>query len=225
MWFFDEGKGDMAKDSSDNGNHGKLMNSPKWVQGKFGKALEFDFAASNYVIVPLSHTDSITVVMWAKYGSLPTSNSGLFHAQATEDPGGAPETKIVGIWVENTKLLWARLISDGVKINFPKNKDLESEEWYHIALTADENSKKGKQWVDGELVGEVDYPGKLDDFSFAKIGRQGTETWSGIIDEVAVFDQALTGEDIKTVMQGLDKMLAVFPAGKLATTWADIKNQ
>ncbi len=44
MWLFDEGKGDIAKDSSGNKNDGTLMNDPKWVDGKKkpGKALEFD---------------------------------------------------------------------------------------------------------------------------------------------------------------------------------------
>jgi hypothetical protein len=229
IWLFDEGSGEKVKDSSGNKRDGKLMKTPKWMEGKFGKALEFDFNANNYVIVPISHSNSITVAMWAKYKSLPTGNSGLFHAQATEDPDGAPETKIVGIWVENTKLLWGRLIQpDGTKINFPKNKQLESDRWYHIALTADEKSKKGKEWLDGELAGEVDYNGKLADFSFAKIGRQGTETWTGAIDEVGVFNQALAVEDIKTIMtQGLEKVLItpVFPLGKLSTSWGNIKFQ
>ena len=42
IWKFDEGKGNTTKDSSGNGNDGTLMEKPKWVDGKFGKALEFD---------------------------------------------------------------------------------------------------------------------------------------------------------------------------------------
>lgn len=186
IWLFEEGKGDTAKDSSKNGNDGKLKTNPKWVDGKLGKALEFDFATNNYVIAPIPQSHSITVAMWAKYKALPTANSGLFHAQATEDAGGAPATKIVGIWLENSQKLWGRLIEPGGNtINFPKNKDLSQDKWYHITLTADEKSKKGKEWVDGEVVSEVDYGGKLGNFAFAKIGRQGTETWTGVIDEVA----------------------------------------
>lgn len=227
IWLFNEGGGKKVKDSSKNGNDGDLMSDPKWVEGKSGKALEFDFALNNYVIVPLAHSDSITVVMWAKYKALPTGNSGLFHAQATQDPGGAPATKIVGIWVENSKLLWGRLIQPGAAtVNFPKNKGLAQDKWHHIALTADEKSKKGKLWLDGEGVAEVDYNGKLDNFAFAKIGRQGTESWSGVIDEVAVFNQALAEDDIKSIMnKGLEAALAVEPPGKLAVTWGQIKSQ
>ena len=226
IWLFDEGKGDIAKDSSENGNDGTLKSNPKWVDGKFGKALEFDFGAANYVIAPIAQSNSITVVMWAKYGALPTTNSGLFHAQESEDPGGAAATKKVGIWLENSKLLWGRLIqADGTTLNFPKTESLEADKWYHIAVTVDESSKKGNLWVDGKSVGEMNYNGKLGDFSFAKIGRQGTETWSGAIDEVAVFNQALTQEDIKAIMEGLDKAFAVSPASRLATSWGNIKAQ
>ena len=42
IWLFDERKGEVAKDSSPNGNHVQLIGSPKWVKGKFGQGLEFD---------------------------------------------------------------------------------------------------------------------------------------------------------------------------------------
>ena len=30
IWLFDEGSGNKVKDSSDNGNHGNLVNKPEW---------------------------------------------------------------------------------------------------------------------------------------------------------------------------------------------------
>jgi len=48
MWLFDEDEGDVANDSSGNGNNGALINGPDWDDGKFGSALEFD-GASTYV--------------------------------------------------------------------------------------------------------------------------------------------------------------------------------
>ena len=41
-WLFDEGKGEAVTDSSDNGLDGKIAKGkPKWVDGKFGGAMEF----------------------------------------------------------------------------------------------------------------------------------------------------------------------------------------
>jgi len=41
-WTFDEGSGDSAYDESGNGNHFRLYNGVKWVDGVNGKALQFD---------------------------------------------------------------------------------------------------------------------------------------------------------------------------------------
>jgi hypothetical protein len=49
IWLFDEGTGEMAKDSWVNGYHGKL-NGPVWVDGLFGKvsgAMNCDPSVSN----------------------------------------------------------------------------------------------------------------------------------------------------------------------------------
>ncbi len=68
IWYFDESKGDVARDFSGKGNDGKLMDSPKWVKGKFGNALEFDGAKAyvdigdNPVLAPT--TNQLTVVAW-----------------------------------------------------------------------------------------------------------------------------------------------------------------
>jgi hypothetical protein len=51
MWLFDEGNGNIAKYSSENMNNGTLMNDPKWVDGKFGKALSFT-GVDDYVVIP-----------------------------------------------------------------------------------------------------------------------------------------------------------------------------
>ena len=49
-------------------------------------------------------------------------------------------------------------------------------------------------------------------------------SFAGIIDEVAIFNVALTEDDIKYIMaEGLGIILAVSPSGKLATTWGNLK--
>ena len=74
MWLFDDGKGKVAKDSSGNGLDAKLIDGPEWVDGVFGKALEFD-GASAYVEIPAHEnpSEAITVSIWAK------SNTGVWN--------------------------------------------------------------------------------------------------------------------------------------------------
>ena len=39
VWLFEEGKGTVAKDSSESKNDGTLKGAVKWVKGKFGSGL------------------------------------------------------------------------------------------------------------------------------------------------------------------------------------------
>jgi len=225
MWLFDDGNGDIVKDSSGNGLDGNLINSPGWVkEGKFGGALEFAFASANNVRVPLPHNDTVTIAMWGYYTDLPTTNIGLLHVQEGDFENADPGSKTIGVWVENTKMLWGRIIPAGVgNINFPKSKSLDAGTWYHIAMVIDADSKKATQYVDGEEVGQVDYSGKLTAYDFANIGRQGNETWEGMIDEVIVLNKALSSQDLKALMKGLQMAFPVEPKEKLSSTWGELK--
>jgi hypothetical protein len=57
-WKLDETSGDIAYDSSGNGNDGTLQGDPQWVAGKLGGALEGD-GTGDYVRVP--HSDSLNI--------------------------------------------------------------------------------------------------------------------------------------------------------------------
>ncbi len=80
-WKLDDGSGTTAIDSSGNGNHGTLINSPEWQTAgdnvKVGSsALEFDFptdgstTSSDYVDCgnkpEFDITDNITLALWVK---------------------------------------------------------------------------------------------------------------------------------------------------------------
>ncbi len=85
-----------------------------------------------------------------------------------------------------------------------------------------------KLYVDGEPVADKKV-GKADDKPDGEIWLASWKNpgWSfrGFIDEVGVFNAPLTDDNIKHVMNnGLEKALAVSPTGKLASTWAHVKN-
>lgn len=226
IWLFDDDGGDTAEDSSGNGLDGVLINGPEWVdEGKFGGALQFAFASANNVRVPLPHNNTVTIAMWALYTDTPTTNIGLLHVQAGDVENADPGSKTIGMWVENSNNLWGRIIPNGVgNVNFPKNEMLEPETWYHIAMVIDEDTGKATQYVNAQEAGQVDYQGELTNYDFANIGRQGNETWEGMIDEVIVISEALSEADLKSLMnEGIEDALAVESSGKLATTWAAIK--
>ena len=93
-------------------------------------------------------------------------------------------------------------------------------EWRHLAGVVD--GKDMFLYVDGVLEKEMPYNGPMQaDSSETEIGHAGDGGWMGLIDEVAIYDRALSAAEIETNFES--KGLAVEPAGKLATRWGEIK--
>jgi len=220
VWLFDEGKGDITKDVSGNGNDGKLKGGVKWVDGKFGKALEFngkDACVSTEKKL-LDSLDALTIVLWAKPGDIVASRVGLI---------GQNDAVEFGFINPNTVQYWTPT-THGVNATyrFPKK------EWHHIAAVA--SSSGSAVYLDGEEAAKGS-PGKPETSSYnVNIGGCGvfdpSGNWFiGILDEVAIFKVALEEDEIKEIMnKGLGAVLgitAVSPDMKLTTTWGRIKEQ
>jgi len=244
MWLFDEDKGKVANDSSGNGNDGTLVNGPKWEEGKFGSALEFDGATAhvnggNGKTLDIPKT--LTVMAWVEFDAVDYKGGGggLFTIAAKGYPDAlAPHA---GWWFSHDnrnngqgfnytcfgkkKGGWA---GGGNNLN-GRNFQFKKGEWYHIAITVGKSI--GKMYVNGDQLG-ADKPFAdlvLSDITKdLTIGSAGNNWYfNGLIDEFAIFNVALDKGEIKTVMnQGLERasgIAAVDPSGKLATTWAAIK--
>lgn len=224
MWLFDEGKGDIVKDSSGNGNDGTLENGPKWVDGKFGKALEFD-GADDYVEVAGSNSlelPALTLQAWVKVTE-GARNAVLSYGEYLVLESytlEAPSLAEVRLRLRNAR--------DGTILDV-KGSVPPSNKWIHVAATFDRTT--GKVYTDGKLdasattTESIGY-GASNPRLF--IGSwYGVERWfTGLIDEVAIFNVALEEKDIQAIMnQGLAEIAAVSPSGKLTTTWASIKAQ
>jgi len=77
--------------------------------------------------------------------------------------------------------------------------------------------------VNGKLETTENSSGKLPPNNQDLIIGKYLNTFDGIIDEAALYNRALTEEEIN---QDMNKgvIFAVPPAGKLTTTWASLKN-
>ncbi|MCD6505613.1 hypothetical protein J7M22_03210 [Candidatus Poribacteria bacterium] len=88
-WLFDEGSGTVAKDSSGNGNDGTIKGGAKWVDGKFGKALEFngvDSCVSTDKAL-LEKVPEFTIVLWVSKGKITANRIGLVSQNDTVEFG------------------------------------------------------------------------------------------------------------------------------------------
>ena len=113
LWGFDDGGGDTARDSSENGNDGTLMSNPKWVEGKFGDALEFD--GNSYLDMgnaeSLQFDGSVTIVFWAKPENVGVGRQNIVcksyggEGCLTQEPNGTMSF-YWGIAAEIVHLMW-----------------------------------------------------------------------------------------------------------------------
>ncbi len=214
MWLFDEGKGDTAVDSSENGKDGELVNGPKWTKnGKFGSALEFDGNESkgHVVVGNLDLSGAVTLVLWANPSDAADDDRLISNISGPTNP--AFTTRFQSGAVEVWSSAWKPVIPE-----FDDNK------WGHYAFVFD-----GEGNVTGYYNGKEEDT-VADSYTFTEIGiganflDQWGQYFSGQFDEIAFFSIALTADDIEIlVTKGLKSALAVYPAGKLATTWGNMK--
>jgi len=218
MWLFDDGKGDIATDSSGNENDGDLMGGPKWVDGQFSDALEFDGAGS-YVNILNSeslNSDSFTLTLWVQPSQL--------RIQGLVDKTPAPQWRLF-MNSPAGAIEFDALPGEIANIATPVTS---VGKWYHVAATYDSDTKTAKIYFNGTLsqqAANVD----MNNTSPVNINIASPENnrINGIIDEVAFFNVALEAQDIQTLMdKGLKESInpsAVDLSGKLAATWAIIK--
>jgi len=200
-WRFDEGSGNVAYDSSGSGNDGTLNGDPQWVTGHLGGALDFD-GNGDFVEIPhsqsLSITKEITIAAWTYMranasGEMAIVSKGGWAAndlpyELTETPGGV--------------IFWQFYDDGGRDTCAPDSPPVD--EWHHIAATYDGNIFKC--YIDGELADEWEYVGTMpENTASVNIGQRsrGGCLFNGIIDEVVIYDRALSEDEIPLIMMGV----------------------
>jgi len=213
-WPFDDGSGTIAKDVTGNGSDGTLEGDPQWVTGKYGTALEFDgddyVDCGNQDVLNFG-TNDWTITAWIKT-TQPDPDRGTIFANGSDNSGGvrftlatheANPNHITLTTDDNstkTQSLGATVVNDG--------------EWYHIA-----GMRQGTAinvYVNGVLDGTNTVPATID-FSgssqaHAYIGAIDGDSapatvslekiYIGIIDDVRVYDSALTEPELQAAMEG-----------------------
>ncbi len=222
IWNFDQEKGGTVKDTSGNGNDGKIVDAER-VEGKEGMGIEFD--GTNHVVIPASETvndflDGFTYLLWVK----PLGNPSGPHVRLIERDWHNPN-----ILIGPTDFYGSFIFNGGIDNSAVRGGAWEMDEWSFVALTHDGQTLI--LYVDGEAVadldvGEPDFTEQHDGGSIWLTRWKGGPGWdfSGVLDEVAIFNAALSEDDLNVIMtEGLEKALAVSPIDRLTTTWAHIK--
>ena len=224
---FDEAKGGKLVDETGGGNDGKIIDGAKIVKDEVvhGKGSML-FAKPG---------DSVTVDSFKELEDY-TDNSYLFWLNFTDPNSGGWDQIIAkkapgsdrspGIWTCNRVPLHIHYRFNpgnaGTHCAGPdgENDTFDTGKWYHIAGVKD--GAELKFYVDGKEVVKIAVP--KDHAQGAEqlyIGKTGYAAAKFYIDDLYVYDRALTAKEVTEVMDG--GLLPVEPQDKLSTTWGQLK--
>ncbi|MHC4166367.1 MAG: LamG domain-containing protein [Planctomycetota bacterium] len=219
---FAEGAGE-PRDFSAYDHGAELVNDPTWVDGKHGKALEFD--GTNYVRVPINDTlqlrETFTVEFWVKReASQPATWNYMVAGGNLKWAVIVNANQNVYVWTRSGGT-WAQRLVTSVPL---------TTDWTHIAMTYDVGSGV-ELYFNAEKAGEGTSPpvvDELDDSIMVAARAPGQEFFAGIVDEVALYNRILTLDEIRQDMQAVGEPLP-YASGPnprdgamLEATWASL---
>jgi len=215
-WHFDEGSGNIAHDSSGNDNDGTITGAI-WVNGKFGKALEYD--GDDEVSVPYDEVFNLTseqsYELWLNtnyYPSYDETSHGdyllrvVYHRYLWIGTYTTDENYIEFMLnFENSS--WTKIRKYGI----PQN------EWVHVIATYDGHAMRlyingveeaNKSVEDTVVVGEQD----------VFIPPSG---YHGMLDEVRIYNKALTGAEISDIYNNYGYTTENYPGKVLVRKYTE----
>ncbi len=223
---FDEGKGGTAYDSSGYGNNGTLYpgttggntaTSAMWdLNGKFGKAIEFD-GTNDYISISdnssldIGATNSVSVAAWVRVNSW-GADEGI--VCKTTGSGSANVDYCLGIQDSaNDDGFEFYVGSFTYRYSYPK-KSLNT--WYHVIGTYDGSNIY--MYINGEREDGLTAGASKSASNAAalEIGRWYTRYFHGLVDSAQVFPYVLTATEAKALYN--QSAAAVMGAVSSATT-------
>jgi len=186
-------------DQSGHGFDGTINGGVTLTKGYLGNCFEFN-GTDAYVQLQRPVQDSFTITGWIKAdvpgraGGQAYEGSGIFWS----DVAGVANDFVVAAL--GTKLSF---FCGNPDLSVNSNADLVTGEWMHIAAVRDVQAKTIAIYIDGKLDNSIAHAnvGSLNAQANFVIGANTLDSryFTGLIDEVKIYDVALTAADIKAM--------------------------
>ena len=235
-WMLDEGSGTTVSDSSGNGNDGTIVNKPTWITGINGGALEFHGLGAaggggDYMDcgndASLDITGPTSIALWIRPDADDPEGKGTETAPMAKAMSGmSPD------WSYQVRYGWggpqpymAFTFNTSPRAWAFVGRKLERNEWCHIACSYDGTTLKC--YLDGEQTDSTPMGPITSSPTPVLIGSDGWGCdWIGAIDDVRIYNHALSEAEILGTMAGQVWPYAYGPNpedGALNTgTWATL---
>jgi prepilin-type N-terminal cleavage/methylation domain-containing protein len=195
-------------DMSGKGNNGTAMNADgaglSFISGKSGNAAQFS-GINDYINVPNSSSldirDELTAGAWVKMND----SVGAYRNIILKGTSGQ---QWIWLYINANDRVSTRIRTNNTNYSASAATSLPIDTWMHFMYTYD--GSKIKIYKDGEMIGTpVSVSGRIDSttdgfkFSYPQEWWGETLAWNfnGIIDEVRVFNRALSATEIKLLYE------------------------
>ena len=207
----DEGAGTVAADSSSNGNNGAFSGTATWAPGRGGGfAAAFDGGVGQVTGdgTYLNGLSALSFGAWIKSSVVGTDAGAIIFT----DPDGTDQRDIrydsAGSVGGGTNVIKYGVATEEGSHENESASNVQTTEWQHVMVT----------WTSGQAAklyinGVLDTPTALDGviggtttgYTTVIVGRGGKDasgSWNGLVDDVRVYEVALTAAQVQTVMNG-----------------------
>jgi len=209
--------------------HGSLNS----VEGKIGKGLEFDGNNANRIEVThaakLEGMSALAIAAWV----LPRNIASYEGMSIVSKRNAWEDGDVYNLFIWTDQFVNGRVNANNTNIGL-STTTLEDNTWYHIILVFDGQGKAGekiKLYINGVLESSNDHPGNAVNQGGAPvwIGELDVNrgfAWDGIIDEVRLYNHALSEVEILSAMEGKPWPYAFGPdpadGALLSDTWVNL---
>lgn len=211
-WSFDEGSGTTAEDFSPaNANTGTLTNGPTWVDGKVGKALNFD-GTNDYVTMGNTNditTGDFTLAYWMNPENVSQVRSVI---GKRENVGPYRQYQVgvgyingTGVPVSAKKVFFFGNNANADYQSVHTTNDVVDGQWHHVTVTR--TSSGILIYIDGVSVPLTTQAAGLVSENFTNPANfnlgydNGSNYYKGLLDEVRIYNRALSGTEITNLYQ------------------------
>jgi hypothetical protein len=198
-WKFEEKSGNKLVDQSGRGNDATLNQTSgiTWITGKQGSGVKMDASVNMFGSVPhkssLNLTDKITIAAWIR--PLEFANKQILSKGITNG---------YELSITNEGFIEFRFNRETngstYRLRSSKKYPTDGKTWIHVAATF--NGTQSSIYINGQLDASASYNavkiiGNTDELQIG--ARKGNNRWLGGLDELMLFNRALSASEIKNL--------------------------
>ncbi len=195
-----------ANDESGNGNNGVVFGATLTADRHGNSDSAYSFDGTDRIEIPDSPTltlsNQFTIASWAKLNAFSADN-GYYLMGHSEGPG---DTSKWIFWLGSNNIKLIITISGGGWIHIGDTSNFQIDQWYHVIIRR--NGNELTAFVNGVTIGSatvsIDTPDPNAVFQIGTAeGDRPNRVFNGSIDEVRIYNRALSNCEIQTLHSGI----------------------